>query len=427
MGYRLVDVDVTRPFPELPIDDGSGGLGVLLRDGRRPLGFLLIARPDPASRPEWTPQAAAAAAPGLLTERLRRMLLERSDSAGGVASTEPPPPAPAVTVAICTRNRPDDLAECLRSVLATGGTRPAEVLVVDNCPPDDRTREVVSRLDGVRYVREPVAGLDMARNRALEEARGEWIAFVDDDVRVDRWWLDGWAGALQEHPDAAAVTGLVLPAQLQTEAQVRFERRGGFGRGYEQRRWDGRRGPGDRLHPLGAGVFGAGCNMAFDVAVLRSLGGFDEALDTGPPLPGGGDLDAFYRVLDAGHVLVYQPEMAVFHRHRRAMDELRRQYWSWGTGFAAYLGARWADPAERAQVLRMIAWWMRHQRRQVVAGVRSHDRDDVRMALAELFGGVTGLPFGYARSRRRMALRRAVAAAQRTPTSAQKDVGGLAT
>jgi glycosyltransferase involved in cell wall biosynthesis len=251
----------------------------------------------------------------------------------------------------------------------------------------------------------------MARNRALDEARGEWIAFVDDDVRVDRWWLDGLAAALREHPDAAAVTGLVLPAELQTDAQIRFERRGGFGRGYEQRRWDGRHGPGNRLHPLGAGVFGAGCNMAFDVAVMRAIGGFDEALDTGPPLPGGGDLDAFYQVLHAGHVLVYQPEMAVFHRHRRAMDELRRQYWSWGTGFAAYLGARLAAPGERGQVLRMVAWWLRYQQRQVVAGVRLRDGDDVRMALAELFGGVTGLPFGYARSRRRMALRRALAAA----------------
>jgi hypothetical protein len=58
----------------------------------------------------------------------------------------------------------------------------------------------------------------------------------------------------------------------------------------------------------------------------------------------------------------------------------------------------------------MIAWWLRYQQRQVVAGVRRRDPDDMRMALAELFGGVTGLPFGYARSRRRMALRRAAAA-----------------
>jgi hypothetical protein len=94
------------------------------------------------------------------------------------------------------------------------------------------------------------------------------------------------------------------------------------------------------------------------------------------------------------------------------MDELRRQYRSWGTGFAAYLGPRWADPSERAQVLRMIVWWLRYQQRQVLAGVRARDPDDVRMALAELSGGITGLPFGHARSRRRMARRRAAVAAE---------------
>jgi glycosyltransferase involved in cell wall biosynthesis len=408
MGYRLFDVDVTRPLPELSPDEDRAGLGVLLRDGWRPLGFLLVGRSEvPLTGSALAQLAAQAGARGLLTERLYSGLLARTNDAPGA-----PPRALTVTVAVCTRNRPDDLALCLDSVLAATIAHPAEVLVVDNCPPDDRTRTVVSGFAGVRYVTEPVAGLDVARNRALAEARGEWIAFADDDVRVDRWWLDGLAAALLEHPDAAAVTGLVLPAELHTQAQLRFECRGGFGRGYQPQRWDGRHGPGNRLHPLGAGVFGAGCNMAFNVAVMRSLGGFDEALDTGPPLPGGGDLDAFYRVLDAGHVLVYEPRMAVFHRHRRGMDDLQRQYRSWGTGFAAYLGARWADPRERGQVMRMLLWWLRYQQRRVTAGVRQRDHHDVRMALAELSGGITGLPFGYLRSRGRMATRRARVASQ---------------
>jgi glycosyltransferase involved in cell wall biosynthesis len=260
-----------------------------------------------------------------------------------------------------------------------------------------------------------VPGLDVARNRAVAEARTEWIAFVDDDVRVDRDWLLGLAAGRAEHPSAAAFTGLVLPAELESEAQLRFEQRGGFGRGFDQRRWDGRHGPGGRLHPLGAGVFGAGCDMAYDVAVIRALGGFDEALDTGPPLPGGGDLDGFFKLLAADHTLVYEPRMAVFHRHRRGMDELLSQYASWGSGFAAFLGARWRDPCERAQIIRMVAWWLVYQQRQTRGGVRRRDSLEVRMALAELTGGLSGALGGYARSRRRMAQRRssvAVAAAR---------------
>ena len=404
MRYALCAVDLTGPMGGVPVPPDVDGIGLLLRDGARPAGFLLLPPPaDPVLTAESLEQhAVSTVAEGLLVERLRRQLLRRHGGAGDRR------PAGTVTVAVCTRDRPDDLVLCLDSIERARRSWPgeAEVLVVDNAPPDDATREVVRQRPGVRYVREPLAGLDVARNRALAEARGQWLAFVDDDVRVDEGWLAGLAAARSEHPDAAAVVGLVLPAELESEAQVRFERRGGFGRGFSQRRWDGRRGPGGRLHPLGAGEFGAGCDMAFDVEVLRRLGGFDDALDTGAPLPGGGDLDIFFRVLATDHVLVYEPRMLVFHRHRREMEALRRQYASWGTGLAAYLGARWATRAERGQVVRMVGWWLGYQRSRVVSGVRARDAVEVRMALAELVGGTVGVG-GYARSRRRMAARRA--------------------
>ena len=402
MGSVLRIVDVTQPLREVAVPAGADGVGLLLRDGGRPLGFLLLPAPPGGRLDAATLErhAVGAGAQALLTERLRRQLLARHGGAEDTARR----PEGRVTVAVCTRARPDDLVECLDSieVARRAYDGDVEVLVVDNAPPDDRTRDVVRARPDVRYVREPLAGLDVARNRALAEARGAWLAFVDDDVRVDEGWLLGLAAARVEHPDAAAVVGLVLPAQLETEAQVRFERHGGFGRGFVQRRWDGRRGPGGRLHPLGAGEFGAGCDMAFDVAVLRQLGGFDEALDTGAPLPGGGDLDIFFRVLAAGHVMVYEPRMAVFHRHRRQMEELRRQYASWGAGLAAYLGARWTNPGERGQVVRLVAWWLGYQRGQLVAAARTADPVEVRMVWAELVGGVAGVG-GYARSRRRVA------------------------
>ncbi|MDP9417452.1 MAG: glycosyltransferase [Actinomycetota bacterium] len=409
MGYRIVEVDVRRPLSEVSFGPDDG-VGLLLRDGTRPVGFLLLPRAgSQIPAPELEALVVSCSAEGLLRERIRAALVARDQPALPSADF-------GVTVTVCTRNRPEDLERCLDSIEAATSRFPGhtEILVVDNAPPDGRTREVVERRPAVRYATEPVAGLDVARNRALAEAGGDWIAFVDDDVRVDVDWLLGLAAARAEHPGAAAVTGLVLPAELQTDAQIRFERRGGFGRGYEQRRWDGRHGPGGRLHPLGAGVFGAGCNMAYDLAVLRSLGGFDEALDTGPPLPGGGDLDGFFKVLAAGHALVYEPRMAVFHRHRRGLDELRRQYGSWGSGFAAFLGARWRDPDERAQIVRLVVWWLGYQQREVRRAVRRGDAVDVRMTLAELAGGVGGALGGYTRSRRRMASRRAARPAQAT-------------
>ena len=89
--------------------------------------------------------------------------------------------------------------------------------------------------------------------------------------------------------------------------------------------------------------------------VVRGLGGFDDALDTGAPLPGGGDLDMFYRIIRAGHAFVYQPSALVFHRHRRKMKELRRQYWSWGLGFMSFAAKSYrTDPPARRHFRRVV-------------------------------------------------------------------------
>src|SRR5207253_480742 len=100
-----------------------------------------------------------------------------------------------------------------------------------------------------------------------------------------------------------AVTGLVQPLELETEAQELFERYGGFGRGFERRWYRVNFAAGERPVKLhgGAGKFGTGANMAFRRALFDEIGGFDTALDVGTVTNGGGDLEMFYRVLRSGH------------------------------------------------------------------------------------------------------------------------------
>ena len=256
----------------------------------------------------------------------------------------------------------------------------------------------------VRYVCEPKPGLDFARNRALVEATGEILAYLDDDVVVDRCWLNGLVEAWSENPDAAAFTGLVLPYELATEAQIMFEKRGGFRRGFTKLRYYGQYWSGNPLYPCGAGIFGAGCNMAFRRAILLRLGGFDEALDTGASLPGGGDLDIFYRVIRANYPLVYEPKYLVFHQHRRDLARLRRQYWSWGVGFMAFVVKSYQqDPSQRQKFRRLILWWFQDESKQFARSlIRNHPLPS-GMILAELWGGVIGLSGEYHRSSRRIA------------------------
>ena len=323
--------------------------------------------------------------------------------------------APAsLTVAICTRDHPQELRRCLLSLLELrpddgGEPRSFDVLVVDNAPCDDATRRLVSSLEDVQYAREPRPGLDFARNRAFRETRTDFVAYLDDDVVVDPGWLVGLEEALAEHPDAAVVTGAVLPLELVTEAQIIFERRGGFRRGFAKIRYQGQRLPGNPLYPCGAGMFGAGCNMVVRTEALEALGGFDEALDTGPPLPGGGDLDLFYRIVRAGYPLVYEPRMLVFHRHRRELRDLRRQFWTWGAGLAAFsVKSYLSDPERRGVILKLYQWWVAEQLRELRRSVRGKSVLPPSLVLAELVGGIVGLT-AYHRSVRRVAgIRRTV-------------------
>jgi glycosyltransferase involved in cell wall biosynthesis len=399
MAYQILDLDLDldRPLGGVSLADGVDGIAVLLRRRHRPVGFFMeaIARAGRLDAARLGALVAKHAGTRLLRAAVDDELREE-------------PPAwrpPAVSVVICTRDRPALVRRCLASLCAirdADADARLEIVVVDNAPSDDGTRAEVARLPGVRYFREPKPGLNFARNRAVAEAAGDVIAFIDDDAVADRGWLEGLFEALRENPDAAAVTGLVLPFELETPAQILFEQRGGFRRGFEKLRYDARSQAVNRLFPCGAGVFGAGCNMAFKLPELRALGGFDDALDTGPPLPGGGDLDIFYRVLRAGHPLVYEPRFLVFHQHRRELKELRRQYWSWGLGFMAFLDKSYrTDPALRPRIRAMTRWWFADQLWQLGLWARRKHVLPANMIAAELLGGAVALTGTYSRSRRR--------------------------
>ncbi len=410
MPYSIFDIEVAEPLPALTTRLEDTGAAYLVRFGGRPVGFWMEALPGGTTLApaDLARRIGRHAGSKLLSERMRAEL----------APPATPDRLPALTVAVCTKDRPDEAARCLDALLALepsalGLPVALEVLVVDNAPSDARTRTLVAARPEVRYVREPRPGLNFARNRALREATGELLAFLDDDVTVDRTWLTGLMRAWTEHPDAAAFTGLVLPYELATEAQILFERHGGFRRGFDTRRFYGQTRPGKPHYPRGSGEFGAGANMAFRRDVLETLDGFDEALDTGAPLPGGGDLDIFYRVVRAGYPLVYAPQYLAYHRHRRDLSGLRRQYESWGRGFMAFVVKSYrTDPSQRPKLRGIVQWWFKYQLWQLQKSLRGRHILPPEMILAELRGGVVGLLGEYPRSLRRIErIRQQVAAA----------------
>ncbi len=393
MRYRLLDLELEDEWSDAALDADESGIGLVFRLRGCPVGFALHRHHPGAvvSRELLERLAGEHAADVAMAHRIR-------DELAGVNRKA----SATISIAICTRARTGLLEACLRSI-ADLHSADLEVLVVDNAPPDDATAQLVRRIGGARYVREPRPGLDVARNRALREARHQFVAFVDDDVVVDREWLAGLEEAIAENPDAGVITGLVLPYELETQAQIVFEHRGGFRRGFRKLRYQGAEQPGDPLYPLGAGIFGAGANMAVEREAALRLGGFDEALDTGAKLPGGGDLDMFSRMIRAGLPIVYEPRMLVFHRHRREMAELYRQYWSWGTGFMAYVTKTYRDdPRTRRKLRALVIWWINYELGQILANAAGRGWGPARLAVAEFAGGIVGLAGTYERSLRRM-------------------------
>jgi GT2 family glycosyltransferase len=101
---------------------------------------------------------------------------------------------PDISVVVCTHNRAAMLRDALASLakLATGGRFSYEIVLVDNASSDETPRvalEFSKSLPALRYVAEWKKGIATARNRGYREAKGEWIAFFDDDQLADPRWL----------------------------------------------------------------------------------------------------------------------------------------------------------------------------------------------------------------------------------------------
>ncbi|TIC79364.1 glycosyltransferase [Nocardioides sp. GY 10127] len=272
---------------------------------------------------------------------------------------------PLVSVVVCTRERPHHLVGCL-AALSRQDHPALEVVVVDNAPSSDATRAAFAATVGddprFRYVREDVPGVSAARNRGLAEARGDLVAYTDDDVLADPAWVSATVRAFDEHPDAACVTSLVCARSLSTPAERFFDARVSWSRACQPRTFRPREDD-QPLHPFAAGAFGTGAGMAFRASVLRGLGGFDEVLGAGTRTRGGEDLDVFARVLLAGHALHYEPSAVLWHSHRSDLPALRRQMVGYGSGLSAYLTKHLLDGRSRRLMLARLPQGLAHYAR----------------------------------------------------------------
>src|SRR5687767_4598309 len=170
---RVVDIEVTAPPGDVTGLDRYAAILGLVRIHGAPVGYVGVPVHDGRCSGASLLRAAVvlhapAIARHLLTDALRAPRQDGLRIADVLAARHPrrDGPWPLVTVAVCTRDRTEDLARCLEALVDLDYPE-LDLLVVDNAPASDATERLVRSRDGrVRYVREPRPGLDWARSRA---------------------------------------------------------------------------------------------------------------------------------------------------------------------------------------------------------------------------------------------------------------------
>jgi glycosyltransferase involved in cell wall biosynthesis len=233
-----------------------------------------------------------------------------------------------VAVVVPTRDRPGHLSRCLdslRSELLPGD----ELLVVDSA-----SMTPVRRAEQV--LRAPAPGASLARNLGWRATAAEVVAFVDDDVQVAPGWRDALAAAL-EGVDLACGRVAVPPSQIGVERPVALTPDV----------------PEQLLH--GSSVLrGVSANLAVRRTALESTGGFDERLGPGTWARAGEDLELQDRLLAAGHLGRYAPEVLAYHDQWRSRRQLLRLDYGYGIGAGAR--ALWVGGPQGRLLLREALW-----------------------------------------------------------------------
>jgi GT2 family glycosyltransferase len=285
-----------------------------------------------------------------------------------------------VTVAISTLGRPGALARCLDALLS-GSAVPREIVVVDQSR-DNATQLAVEQrqlsCSGLTYIRHAGRGLGASQNLAFKRAAAPVIAVLDDDCVPAPSWTQRIGEAFRSDDALGMVTGRVLPLGPAEPGRYPVSSRTRTTR--------------TEFRPTAMPwEIGSGNNFAAKRSWLRRVSGNDPRLGPGAPGRGGVDMDLFYRLLRAGALIRYEPEVLVYHEQATRAERLaRRGPYGYGMGACCGIWLRQGD----YNAIHVARNWMASRMWRLAGALRHRRWELVREEALILGGTCAGFIYG---------------------------------
>lgn len=231
-----------------------------------------------------------------------------------------------ISVCLATRNRPEQLKQCLTAILNNTFQR-FELIIIDQSN-TSKTKRVVSELQSrkIRYVKMTATGKAKAINLAITIAKNELLAFTDDDCIVTKNWLKTMYDSYRQFPKISGVFGntlahqsrqsncLICPTTFQTD-KIRFFSNPSI------------------IHYQ---VLGIGNNMSLKKSIIVQVGMLKEWLGVGSIAKAGEESELVFRILKNNHILMTNPNMVVYHNRWLSTNDYGYQESAYTRGLFAF-------------------------------------------------------------------------------------------
>jgi GT2 family glycosyltransferase len=256
-----------------------------------------------------------------LTDRNRNPKI--SLASVGKAFAQVPFPAdlnwPSISVLVCTYNGKRTIRDCMEGLKKVDYPN-FEVVVVNDGSTDGT--ELIAKEYGFRVISIPNGGLSNARNVGMRAAKGEIVAYIDDDAVPDPQWLTYLAATFLSTDHVGVGGPNIPPADDGPIAECVANA------------------PGGPIHVLLTDQQAEhipGCNMAFRKAALEAIGGFDAQFRIA-----GDDVDLCWRLQKQGWTLGFNPAAMVWHHRRNSVKTYWKQQLNYGKA-EGYLERKWPE------------------------------------------------------------------------------------